>query len=47
MVVLNAREGRWRQVEGWGKWPPFEGETVFPQIGIGLQVLEPGEPMAS
>ena len=44
--VLNAREARWRRREGRGAKLNFEGETVFPQVGIGLEVLEPGEPMA-
>lgn len=44
--VLNAREARWRRVEERGAGLSFEGETDFPQIGIGLRVLGPGEPMA-
>ncbi|MGH3135175.1 MAG: cupin domain-containing protein [Gaiellaceae bacterium] len=44
--VLNAREAAWRRWEGMGKWPRLEGETpIFPQLGLGLTVLEPGEPM--
>jgi len=44
--VLNAREAAWRRWDGMGKWPRLEGETpIFPQLGIGLTVLEPGEPM--
>ncbi len=44
--VLNAREARWRHREGRGDSLGFQGETQFPQIGIGLVVLGPGEPMA-
>ncbi len=44
--VLNARAARWRHREGWGHSLGFQGETDFPQIGIGLVVLGPGEPMA-
>jgi len=45
--VLNAREAAWRRWEGLGKYPRLEGpEAVFPQLGIGLTVLEPGEPMS-
>jgi uncharacterized cupin superfamily protein len=44
--VLNAREARWRHREGRGDSLRFEGETVFPQVGIHLVVLGPGEPMA-
>jgi uncharacterized cupin superfamily protein len=44
--VLNAREAVWRQCEGMGKWPRIQGDMpVFPQLGVGLTVLEPGEPM--
>jgi uncharacterized cupin superfamily protein len=43
--VLNAREARWRHREGKASLP-FEGDTEFPQVGIHLVVLEPGEPMA-
>jgi uncharacterized cupin superfamily protein len=41
--VLNAREGRWLHGEGRGGRLAFEGETKFPQLGIGLFALEPGE----
>jgi quercetin dioxygenase-like cupin family protein len=45
--VLNAREAEWRQCEGLGKWPRLEGATPrFEQLGVGLTVLEPGEPMS-
>lgn len=44
--VLNAREAAWREAKGMGKWPRLEGATpMFPQLGLGLTVLEPGEPM--
>jgi uncharacterized cupin superfamily protein len=42
--VLNAREARWYHGEGRGAICDFEGETEFPQLGINLRVLEPGEP---
>jgi quercetin dioxygenase-like cupin family protein len=45
--VLNAREAEWRVWEGRGKWPRFEGtEPMFTQLGLGLTVLEPGEPLS-
>jgi uncharacterized cupin superfamily protein len=44
--VLNAREARWRHAEGRGAYCSLEGELNFPQLGIGIFVLEPGEPMA-
>lgn len=43
--VLNAREARWRHAQGRGARLTFEGETQFPQLGISLFVLAPGEPM--
>jgi cupin domain len=44
--VLNAREAAWGRCEGMGKWPRLEGsKPMFPQLGLGLTVLEPGEPM--
>ncbi len=44
--VLNARDAAWRVSNGLGKWPRLEGEVPrFPQLGIGISVLEPGEPM--
>jgi len=44
--VLDARAARWRHTEGRRASLLFEGETDFPQVGIGLVVLWPGEPMA-
>ena len=44
--VLNAREAPWRHGEGRGAICTFEGEPEFPQLGINLNVLAPGEPMA-
>jgi uncharacterized cupin superfamily protein len=44
--VLNAREARWWQAEGRGRVCRFEGEPGFPQLGIGLYILGPGEPMS-
>jgi uncharacterized cupin superfamily protein len=43
--VLNAREARWRRREGLGERLSFEGKTDFPQVGISLFVLGPGEPI--
>jgi len=45
--VVNAREAEWRVWEGRGKWPRLEGaQTMFPQLGLGLTVLDPGEPLS-
>ena len=43
--VLNARDARWRDREGRGYSLPFEGRTDFPQVGVTLFVLGPGEPI--
>jgi uncharacterized cupin superfamily protein len=49
--VLNAREARWRHREGRGDslpftgWTEFEAEAYFPQLGVQLVVLGPGEPI--
>jgi uncharacterized cupin superfamily protein len=49
--VLSAREARWIHRPGRGDSLPFTGwrshevETFFPQVGVGLVVLEPGEPI--
>jgi len=44
--VLNAREARWRHAEGRSALCDVEGETDFPQVGVNLNVLAPGEAMA-
>src|SRR3954453_14418356 len=50
--VVNAREARWRQRPGRGYslplsgWSDEGGETYFPQLGVNLLVLGPGEPNA-
>jgi uncharacterized cupin superfamily protein len=49
--VLNARDARWIRREGRGHNLPFTGwtdeeaETYFPQLGVNLAVLGPGEPI--
>ncbi len=43
--VLNARRARW--LEGaFGAYTRFEGEVRFPQVGINIGVLAPGQPSA-
>ena|SRR5438270_2432726 len=44
--VLNAREARWFETAGRGKTPGLQGKGDFPHLGLGLVVLEPGEPMS-
>jgi uncharacterized cupin superfamily protein len=49
--VLNARDARWRHREGRGDSVAFTGttaaeaETNFPQLGVQLAVLGPGQPI--
>jgi uncharacterized cupin superfamily protein len=41
--VLNVRDARW--MDGvFGAYTQFEGETRFGQIGVGIGVLNPGQP---
>jgi mannose-6-phosphate isomerase-like protein (cupin superfamily) len=44
--VVNAREIRWRESEGWGRFSNFGGDTLFDQLGIGITVLGPGQPLS-
>ena len=50
--VLNARDARWFHREGRGDSLPFTGwnddevEAYFPQVGVNLVVLGPGEPLS-
>ena len=44
--VLNARDAAWRERGPRGRLTVFEGEPEFEQVGINVQVLEPGQPMA-
>ncbi len=44
--VLNAREAQWRHAEGRTAICHFEGDVDFPQLGINVSVLQPGEAMA-
>jgi uncharacterized cupin superfamily protein len=43
--VVNARDAHWRKHETFGASCRFEGpETQFPQLGVNLRVLRPGQP---
>jgi uncharacterized cupin superfamily protein len=44
--VLNARDARWRHSPARPAVCEFEGEPEFSQLGINLNVIAPGEPMA-
>jgi len=41
--VLNARDAAWRDSD-FGAYTRFEGDVHFPQIGINISVLVPGQP---
>jgi uncharacterized cupin superfamily protein len=42
--VVNARETRWWYHDTFGSACTFEGDARFPDFGINIQVLHPGEP---
>jgi uncharacterized cupin superfamily protein len=42
--VLNAREARWFESLEFGSCCVFEGDARFPQLGINVGVLQPGQP---
>src|ERR671937_21406 len=44
--VLNAQDAVWYDRGPRGKVMTFEGEPAFPQVGVNLFVLGPGEPMS-
>lgn len=43
--VVNARESRWRDYGPLGAGCDFEGKRRFRQLGINVNVLEPGQPL--
>jgi uncharacterized cupin superfamily protein len=43
--VVNARDSRWKEEGPLGSYCTFEGKRRFPQFGINISVLEPGERM--
>jgi uncharacterized cupin superfamily protein len=42
--VLNLADARWRGGEEAGRWTDFEPPEGFEEYGIGVHVLEPGQP---
>jgi uncharacterized cupin superfamily protein len=44
--VINARESRWRDTGPLGFYCDFEGKKRFPDFGINLNVLQPGQSLA-
>jgi uncharacterized cupin superfamily protein len=44
--VVNARDTRWYHLDGRSAFCDLEGDQEFSQLGINIQVLLPGQPMA-
>jgi uncharacterized cupin superfamily protein len=44
--VLDARDAAWYHADGRGAFCDLEGAQDFPQLGINVQVLQPGDAMA-
>lgn len=42
--VLDAREARWWHTDDLGSAVTFEGDARFPEYGVNIQVLGPGQP---
>ena len=43
--VINARESRWRDAGHFGCYCDFEGKRRFRQLGVNVDVLQPGQPI--
>jgi len=44
--VVNAKDVRWYESENWGAFSNFGGDTIFEQLGFGISVLGPGQPLS-
>jgi uncharacterized cupin superfamily protein len=42
--VMNAREARWFHSDEFGSACTFEGDIRFPEFGINIGVVQPGQP---
>jgi len=42
--VLNARDAAWWRSAYFGASTSFEGEPAFPELGLNVHVLQPGQP---
>jgi uncharacterized cupin superfamily protein len=42
--ILNAGDAPWSERDGMRRSCDFEGETRFPELGMNVNVLEPGKP---
>ena len=40
--VVNAREAQWFDHPIFGRYTRFEGDVRFPEVGINISLLEPG-----
>jgi uncharacterized cupin superfamily protein len=43
-LVVNLADARWMRRDGGGEWSDFGPEDDYEQYGIGVHVLQPGEP---
>ena len=43
--VINARESRWRDAGHFGRYCNFEGKRPFRQLGMNVNILQPGQPI--
>lgn len=43
--VINCAESRWRDHGPLGVGADFQGKRRFPQVGVSINVLKPGEPL--
>ena len=41
--VVNMADARWKQSERFGTWCAFEGDDRFPQVGVNVHLLHPGQ----
>jgi uncharacterized cupin superfamily protein len=42
--VLSAKDARWWERRGLGRWCDLEGDGDFAQLGMRIAVIEPGQP---
>ncbi len=41
--VVNMTKARWKQNEQFGTWCAFEGDVRFPEVGVNVHLLHPGQ----
>jgi len=44
--VVNAKKAQWGHSPDFGSYCTFEGDVRFPEVGINVNVLKPGQPLA-